>query len=84
MEALPHSQSDVVHTLEEAAGVVGQIGSPAVRTMFDSHNAEDETEPHDRLIERIFRPDPARACQRDGRAASGHRRLRFRQHFPRA
>ncbi len=54
MEALPHSQSNVVHTLEEAAQVVAQIGSPAVRTMFDSHNAEDETEPHDRLIERYF------------------------------
>lgn len=54
MEALPHSQSDVVHTLEEAAAVVRRIDSPAVRTMFDSHNAEDETEPHDALIERYF------------------------------
>ena len=31
MEALPHSQSDVVHTLAEAAEVVRQIGSPGVR-----------------------------------------------------
>jgi D-psicose/D-tagatose/L-ribulose 3-epimerase len=54
VEALPHSQSDVIHTLEEAAGVVREINSPAVATMFDSHNAEDETEPHDRLIERYF------------------------------
>jgi sugar phosphate isomerase/epimerase len=54
MEALPYSQSNVVHTLAEAAAVVEQIGSPAVRTMFDCHNAEDETEPHDRLIERYF------------------------------
>jgi sugar phosphate isomerase/epimerase len=54
MEALPHSQSDVVHTLEEAAAVVREIGSPGVRTMFDSHNAEDETEPHDALIEKYF------------------------------
>jgi sugar phosphate isomerase/epimerase len=54
MEALPHSQSDVVHTLEEAVQVVREIDSPAVRTMFDSHNAEDETEPHARLIERYF------------------------------
>lgn len=54
MEALPHSQSDVVHTLAEAAEVVREINSPAVRTMFDSHNAEDETEPHDRLIEKYF------------------------------
>jgi D-psicose/D-tagatose/L-ribulose 3-epimerase len=54
MEALPHSQSDVVHTMAEAAEVVRQIGSPAVRTMFDSHNAEDETEPHDELIAKYF------------------------------
>jgi D-psicose/D-tagatose/L-ribulose 3-epimerase len=54
MEALPHSQSNVVHTLEEAVAVVREIDSPAVRTMFDSHNAEDETEPHDQLIEKYF------------------------------
>ncbi|MDP9170182.1 MAG: sugar phosphate isomerase/epimerase [Acidobacteriota bacterium] len=54
MEALPHSQSDVVHTLEEAAAVVREIDSPAVKTMFDCHNAEDETEAHDKLIERYF------------------------------
>jgi sugar phosphate isomerase/epimerase len=54
MEALPHSQSDVVHTLAEAAAVVREIGSPAVQTMFDCHNAEDETEAHDRLIEKYF------------------------------
>jgi D-psicose/D-tagatose/L-ribulose 3-epimerase len=54
MEALPHSQSDVVHTLAEAAEVVRQIGSPAVQTMFDTHNAEDETEPHDALIAKYF------------------------------
>jgi sugar phosphate isomerase/epimerase len=54
MEALPHSQSDVVHTLEEAAEVVKEIGSPGLRTMFDSHNSEDETEAHDLLIEKYF------------------------------
>jgi sugar phosphate isomerase/epimerase len=54
MEALPHSQSDVVHTLEEAAAVVREIDSPGVRTMFDSHNSEDETEPCDVLVERYF------------------------------
>jgi sugar phosphate isomerase/epimerase len=54
MEALPHSQSDVVHTLAEAAAVVREIASPGLRTMFDSHNAEDETEPHDELIEKYF------------------------------
>jgi sugar phosphate isomerase/epimerase len=54
MEALPHSQSDVVHTLAEAAEVVGEIDSPGVRTMFDSHNSEDETETSDVLVERYF------------------------------
>jgi D-psicose/D-tagatose/L-ribulose 3-epimerase len=54
VEALPHSQSNVVHTLAEAATVVREINSPAVRTMFDCHNAEDEAEPHSALIERNF------------------------------
>jgi sugar phosphate isomerase/epimerase len=54
MEALPHSQSDVVHTLEEAAAVVREVSSPGLQTMFDSHNSEDETEPHDLLIEKYF------------------------------
>jgi len=54
MEALPFSQSDVVHTLAEAAEVVREIGSPGVRTMFDTHNAEDETEAHGALIERYY------------------------------
>jgi len=54
MEALPFSQSNVVHTLAEAVYVVEAINSPAVRTMFDTHNAEDETEPHAALVERYF------------------------------
>jgi sugar phosphate isomerase/epimerase len=54
VEALPHSQSDVIHTLAEAAAVVREINSPGVATMFDSHNAEDETEPHGRLIEKYY------------------------------
>jgi len=54
VEALPYSQSNVVHTLAEATVVVREINSPAVRTMFDCHNAEDETEPHSALIERNF------------------------------
>lgn len=54
VEALPYSQSNVIHTMDEAVGVVREINSPAVRTMFDCHNAEDETEPHTALIERNF------------------------------
>jgi len=54
VEALPHSQSDVIHTMDEAVAVVREINSPAIATMFDSHNAEDETEPHAQLIQRHF------------------------------
>ena len=54
MEALPHSQSDVIHTLAEAAAVVREINSPGVATMFDTHNAEDETDPHDQLVEKYY------------------------------
>jgi D-psicose/D-tagatose/L-ribulose 3-epimerase len=54
MEALPIAQTDVLLTLDEAAGYVRQIGSPAIQTMFDTHNAIDEIEPHADLIERHF------------------------------
>jgi D-psicose/D-tagatose/L-ribulose 3-epimerase len=54
VEALPLDQADVVTTLAEAVSIVKQIGSPAVRSMFDVHNAIDETEPHDALVDRYF------------------------------
>jgi len=54
VEALPLQQADVVNTLAEAAAIVRQIGSPAIQTMFDTHNAVDETEPHAALIETYF------------------------------
>jgi len=54
VEALPIGQCDVINTLDEAAGIVKQIGSPAVRTMFDTHNAVDEVEPHATLVDRYF------------------------------
>jgi sugar phosphate isomerase/epimerase len=54
VEALSPSQTDVVTSLAEAASIVQQIASPAVQTMFDVHNAIDETEPHTVLIERYF------------------------------
>jgi sugar phosphate isomerase/epimerase len=44
----------VVTSLAEAAALVRQIDSPAVRTMFDCHNAIDETEPHAALVERYY------------------------------
>jgi D-psicose/D-tagatose/L-ribulose 3-epimerase len=54
VEALPKNQCDVINTLDEAAGIVEQIGSPAVRTMFDTHNAVDEIEPHATLVNRYL------------------------------
>jgi D-psicose/D-tagatose/L-ribulose 3-epimerase len=54
VEALPANQADVVLTLEEAAGVVRELATPAVRTMFDVHNAIDEREPHAVLVDRYF------------------------------
>jgi D-psicose/D-tagatose/L-ribulose 3-epimerase len=54
VEALPAAQSDVIQTLAEAVSIVREINSPAVRTMFDTHNAVDEAEPHAVLIERYF------------------------------
>jgi sugar phosphate isomerase/epimerase len=54
VEALPIDQTDVVLTLEEAVGIVKEIASPAVRTMFDTHNAVDEKEPHAVLLDRYF------------------------------
>ncbi len=54
VEALPVAQSDVVTTLDEAVSIVDGIGSPAVRTMFDVHNAVNEQEPHAALVDRYF------------------------------
>jgi sugar phosphate isomerase/epimerase len=54
VEALPHADSDVVNTLAEAMEIVRQVASPAVQTMFDTHNAADETEPHEQLVDRYF------------------------------
>lgn len=54
VEALPLDQANVVNTLAEAASIVHQIGSPAIQTMFDTHNAVDEVESHATLVERYF------------------------------
>ena len=54
VEALPANQCDVITSLAEAAAVVREINQPSVRTMFDTHNAVDEAEPHEVLVERYF------------------------------
>jgi sugar phosphate isomerase/epimerase len=54
VEALPQSHSNVITSLAEAVSVVRQIGSPAVRTMFDTHNAVNEIEAHSELVRKYF------------------------------
>lgn len=54
VEALSRDQTDVVTSLEEAVEIVRLIGSPAIQTMFDTHNAVNEAEPHAALVDRHF------------------------------
>jgi sugar phosphate isomerase/epimerase len=54
VEALPANQTNVIGSLDEAAEIVAQVNSPAIRTMFDTHNAVDEKAAHSELIERHF------------------------------
>lgn len=68
VEALAGSQSNIVNRLKDAVAIVDEIGSPAVRTMFDSHNAIDETEPHADVIRRyISYIDHVHVNENDGR-----------------
>lgn len=50
IEPLSPDQTDVVTSLAEAVDIVRQIGSPAIQTMFDVHNAIKETVPHTELL----------------------------------
>jgi len=54
VEALPAAQSDIVNTVAAAVAIVEEIGSPAIQTMFDTHNAADETEPHAAVLEKFY------------------------------
>jgi D-psicose/D-tagatose/L-ribulose 3-epimerase len=55
VEAIPSAETNVVNTLAEAAAVVQKVDSPAVQTMFDVHNAADESRPHADLL-RTYAP----------------------------
>ena len=50
IEALDHSQCNVINTLEEAQGLVNAASSPGISSMFDFHNCRDEKESWDALI----------------------------------
>jgi len=45
---------NIVNTLAEAMAIVRGIGSPAVQTIFDTHNTAAEKEPLEDLIRRYF------------------------------
>jgi D-psicose/D-tagatose/L-ribulose 3-epimerase len=55
IEALAPHLSNVVTSLETAVKVVTEIGSPAIQTMFDTHNAVKEPQPHGALIKKYAR-----------------------------
>ena len=54
LEPLAPHLSDVVTSLDRAAAIAAQCGSPAVATMFDFHNAVAETIPHAALVKQHF------------------------------
>ncbi len=54
VEELPSTETDVITSMAEAVSIVRKINSPGVRTMFDTHNAVKETEPHAVLVDRYF------------------------------
>lgn len=54
IEALDHSQTDVVNTLAESAAMVHKINKPGIQTMFDFHNTPDEKDAPEVLVERYF------------------------------
>ncbi|HZO56845.1 MAG TPA: sugar phosphate isomerase/epimerase family protein [Bryobacteraceae bacterium] len=54
VESLGRNQCNIVNTAAEAVEIMDSIGSPAVQTMFDTHNAVDETEPHADVVGKYY------------------------------
>ena len=54
VEHLPKYATDVINTLAEALELTRQINHPAIRIVFDFHNAVDETEPFDVLLRKFY------------------------------
>ena len=52
IEPLSPQFSNVINTLDEAVALVGQINSPAISAMFDTHNTVAEKAPHGELIKK--------------------------------
>ena len=54
MEPLAPHLCDVVNTMAEAVEIVDQVNNPAVRAMFDTHNAVAETLDHGEVIKKYL------------------------------
>jgi sugar phosphate isomerase/epimerase len=54
MEPLPPPACNIVNTLAEAMEVVRAVNSPAVQTIFDTHNTAAEQQPPEVLIRQYF------------------------------
>jgi D-psicose/D-tagatose/L-ribulose 3-epimerase len=54
VEAIPSAETNIVNRLAEAVDVVRRVANPAVETMFDVHNAVDETARHGELVRQYF------------------------------
>ncbi len=55
VEHLPKYATDVINTLAEALELAKQINHPAIQIVFDFHNAVDETEPFDVLLQKYYK-----------------------------
>jgi D-psicose/D-tagatose/L-ribulose 3-epimerase len=54
MEPLAPHLCNVVNSMDEAVAIVKRIGSPAIQSMFDTHNTTKETLPLPELIRKHF------------------------------
>ncbi len=54
LEALDHTATDVINTVDEAVAVVRKVKHPAVQSMFDYHNVADEKAPSDEVVRRYY------------------------------
>ena len=80
MEPLAPHLCDVVNTMAEAVEVVDQVNSPAVRSMFDTHNAVAETLGHGEVIKKYLPYIEHHCCPVKSRIESigwGHRGIRL-------
>lgn len=54
MEAVPSAEGNVCNRLADAVAIVKKVNHPNIKTMFDTHNAADETESFSDLLEKYW------------------------------